>query len=445
MISVLGIVGVGVGAWAMGVDRSATLVSIVWGAGLCRARGVSMAVLVDSTSLVFARILAAVALTAYRYSNDYLGEGAPSVLFYNRLWAFTARMLLLIFASDLFLVFLAWDGLGVRSFLLVCHYDKPGRRGGALVTIVTNRAGDAFFCLGVGVIAVSGGRQGGGLTRGWAAIFFVLAAFSKSAQWPLCAWLPAAMAAPTPISALVHRSTLVTAGIYLLVRNEMTVGVLGVMGPAGALTFFVAGVGACLTFDVKRLVAMSTLGHLGFIVACFGVGRRVATMYHLYVHALFKRVLFMCAGNFIQSAGHSQDIRDMGGVAAANPARGVCRVVCFTRLAGMPLRRAFFSKGWGLGVLFMGGGLIEALLVWGAIVASTGYCVRYVFYLYLRGQVARTEVTRVDCRGSYLHPAGLVFLTFVGGWALRIHCQERARPTETFMGWEICFLFMGAR
>lgn len=242
------------------------------------------------------------------------------------------------------------------------------------------------------------------------------------------------MAAPTPISALVHRSTLVTAGIYLVVRNEPTVGTLGTLSSVGALTFFVAGLGACLTFDVKRLVAISTLGHLGFMVGCFGAGRRAVTMYHLYVHALFKRVLFICAGNFIQASGHSQDIRDMGGVAFANPVRGVCSVLCFTRLAGVPLRRAFFSKGWGLGVLFTAGQPFEALLVWGAMVASTGYCIRYIFYFYLSRTVSRPEVIRVDRRGGYLYPAMLVFVTFIGGWALRAHYQERVWTTETFMG-----------
>ena len=166
MMSVLGIVGVGVGGWVVG-EVGGVVISTVWGVGICGSRGVAIAMLVDTTRLVFGVILAAVALTAYRYRNDYLGGAeSPPVLFYFRLWAFTASMLLLIFACDLFLVFLAWDGLGVRSFLLVCHYDKPGRRGGSLVTIVTNRAGDAFFCLGVGVIALSGGRLGGGASSG---------------------------------------------------------------------------------------------------------------------------------------------------------------------------------------------------------------------------------------------------------------------------------------
>lgn len=400
---------------------------------------------IDENSLIFRVILSFVALHAYKYRGDYFNDTRQLFYFYRVLLVFTARIQLLIFAGDWFLVFLSWDGLGIRSFLLVCFYDKVGRRSGSLLTVFTNRLGDVLLCVGVRcIIYVTNSSQlCSGQIIGWVTCAFILAAFTKRAQWPTCAWLPAAMAAPTPISALVHSSTLVTAGIYLLVQGEAMCGITYIGVSVAGFTFFIAAFGAAFTYDIKRLIAISTLGHLGFIFFCFFTGNRHICIYHLWVHALFKRVLFLCAGNYIMRAGHSQDLRDIGQIWVAQPVRGVCCVIRLFRLAGIPISRSFFSKGAGISIGFIYCENMVVFCIWGAIVLSCYYCIR--FTILTMGGCAFIIYIRKDRGGNFSSPAMMILFTFVGCWLIRffrfvtkIYHRERL-----FSGFEIIFFLLG--
>lgn len=176
---------------------------------------------VDSLSITFSLVLCLVAYQAFRYCLDYIRGAKGNSLFFLSLGVFILRIQLLIFSGDLLGVFLAWDGLGIRSFLLVAFYMKSSAQGGSLITVGVNRLGDAFLCLTLARVFTRGDFYFWGAIRpGISSVIFRVAAFRKRAQWPFSAWLPAAIAAPTPISALVHSSTLVTAGVYLLMRGE---------------------------------------------------------------------------------------------------------------------------------------------------------------------------------------------------------------------------------
>lgn len=181
--------------------------------------GFCFGVLVDGARVSFRGVVLVVVALVYLYSLGYIGEDYIRRKFYFVLSAFVGRMMLLIFSGDLVRIFLAWEGLGVRSFLLVVYYNNHPRASSGIITLVRNRVGDVCFLLGLRRMIGWGEFCFLGSDVGGRALFF-LACISKRAQWPLCGWLPAAMAAPTPVSALVHSSTLVTAGAYLLFRFE---------------------------------------------------------------------------------------------------------------------------------------------------------------------------------------------------------------------------------
>lgn len=306
--------------------------------------------------------------------------------FYFPLSVFVFRMILLIFRIDFLCLFFAWDGLGIRSFMLVFFYNSRQSAGGRLITALTNRFGDFCFFLGIRLqlrdfelISFFGS---GGFQR----VMFLLAAFSKSAQWPLSAWLPAAIAAPTPVSSLVHSSTLVTAGVYLLFRVERFVGSYReVLVGVSLLTFFLASVRARLRFDLKRVVAMSTLGHLALIIMALGIGQFCLGFFHLLSHALFKSLLFMGRGNAISSFFHRQDLRDIGGIGIIIPVTRQRIFISLISLSGVPFSSGFYSKDLILEVVCNGAGKDFFLLGIVPVISlafSVVYCFRVFYFLF---------------------------------------------------------------
>lgn len=214
-------------------------------------------------------------------------------------------------------------------------------------------------------------------------LLVVFAAITKSAQLPFSAWLPAAMAAPTPVSALVHSSTLVTAGVYLLIRFQGSLGGGGRTRNGGliliaCLTMFMAGLGANLEMDLKKIVALSTLRQLGLMVATLGMGYPELAFFHLITHALFKALLFICAGSYIHSLGDNQDIRWMGGMGLHIPLTSGCFVVSNMALCGLPFLAGFYSKDVILETVTLtplNGG------AWGLYFLATGLTARYTVRL----------------------------------------------------------------
>jgi len=175
-------------------------------------------------------------------------------------------------------------------------------------------------------------------------IMVILASITKSAQIPFSAWLPAAMAAPTPVSALVHSSTLVTAGVYLIIRFNYLVGLNLFIFYLGRLTIFMSGLGANFEIDLKKIIALSTLRQLGVIMIVLSLGYSELAFFHLLTHALFKSLLFLCAGVFIHGARDCQDIRFLGGVMSGMPISSLFFVCCSLSLCGFPFLSGFYSK-----------------------------------------------------------------------------------------------------
>lgn len=266
---------------------------------------------------------------------------------------FVISITALIVSPNIISILLGWDGLGLVSYALVIYYQNIKSFNAGMLTALSNRIGDVIILLSIALMRSSGRFNFTHIdkfetpTWGLVAVLVTIAACTKSAQIPFSAWLPAAMAAPTPVSALVHSSTLVTAGVYLLIRFSCPLIATGLNKPLmmiSILTMLMAGIGANLETDLKKVIALSTLRQLGLIIIRIGLGAVKLAYFHMLSHALFKALLFMCAGNIIHCRGDTQDLRKLGGISLQIPITCVCINTANLALCGAPFLAGFYSK-----------------------------------------------------------------------------------------------------
>jgi NADH-ubiquinone oxidoreductase chain 5 len=315
-------------------------------------------------SLLFVGFVFIISSLVILYSDDYMSGDVNIVRFIILVLLFVVSMFFLIIRPNIIRILLGWDGLGLVSYCLVIYYQNVRSYNAGMLTILSNRVGDVALLMVIAWIINFGGWNfvyyleflSSSFEMGLISFLVVLAAMTRSAQIPFSSWLPAAMAAPTPVSALVHSSTLVTAGVYLLIRfspafdSFLNSFLLLVSG----LTMFIAGLGANFEYDLKRIIALSTLRQLGLMIMTISVGLSALAFFHLLTHALFKALLFICAGGVIHFIGDSQDIRFMGGMASCIPFTSSCLMVSNFALCGMPFLAGFYSKDYILDIISMG-------------------------------------------------------------------------------------------
>nr|YP_398833.1 NADH dehydrogenase subunit 5 [Leptotrombidium akamushi]BAE47115.1 NADH dehydrogenase subunit 5 [Leptotrombidium akamushi] len=300
----------------------------------------------DWISWFFSSFVLLVSCLVLIYSNYYMMGDQYYKRFTLMLLLFVLSMIILIFSGSLFTMMIGWDGLGIVSFSLVIYYADKDALISGLVTIFTNRIGDALMLISIFVMAGSWNffSFNGGL-------FFTVGAMTKSAQFPFSAWLPAAMSAPTPISALVHSSTLVTAGVYIMIRLEqflsffskpLSIFALGTMLGAGTVALFEK--------DFKKIIAMSTLSQLGLMFFLLSIGAWKICFFHMVCHAIFKSMMFLSAGTFIMDG--DQDTRKKGMMLKLQPFSAVVLVFASLSLMGIPFFSGFFSKDLALDLIF---------------------------------------------------------------------------------------------
>ena len=295
-----------------------------------------------SVSLITAAVL--VFRLSYMRGDKYFRR------FHLLLMSFVIRMYFLILRPNLVRVLLGWDGLGITSYLLVIYYGNSKAYNSGMVTAITNRLGDAFLLVRIAYLVIYGN---------WNFIFYsnnlnllvtwliMLTATTKSAQIPFSAWLPAAMAAPTPVSSLVHSSTLVTAGVYLLIRHAEFLVINNTnfyLIVIGTLTIIIASLRALFERDLKKIVALSTLRQLGVIILRLGLGAFLARFFHLLRHAFFKALLFLGTGSIIHNRKDYQDMRVIGRRLPRLPLTHGRIFLARLSLIGIPFISAFFSK-----------------------------------------------------------------------------------------------------
>lgn len=363
---------------------------IEWNIIIVNGAAVIMTFLVDWIRLLFSRLVMMISSVVFFYRYYYMEAEKFYYRFMILVYFFVLSMILIIFRPNLISILLGWDGLGLVSYCLVIYYQNFKSANAGLVTILSNRIGDVAILLAI-AWAANYGR--------WNFFFFqfifsvnrnvtlitliIVAALTKRAQMPFSAWLPAAIAAPTPVSALVHSSTLVTAGVYLLIRFNFFLGVNKFLLYIGLFTIFISGCGANFENDLKKIIALSTLRQLGLIIFTLRLGLVEFSFFHLFTHALFKSLLFLCAGTYIHSYGDIQDIRFISGLMVSFPATSFYFICASLALCGFPFLSGFYSKDLILELFFSGN--INFFVFFIGVVATlltATYSLRLVFYIF---------------------------------------------------------------
>jgi NADH-quinone oxidoreductase subunit L len=320
---------------------------------------------VDALSSVMVMIVTGVGFLIHLYSTGYMSHDEDYARFFAYLNLFMASMLVLVLADNLPLMFVGWEGVGLCSYLLIGFwYTDPEKASAGKKAFLVNRIGDAGFLLGaftlfwalaeMGAPSLSfetinayAGTLSPGLALAAALLLFV-GATGKSAQIPLYVWLPDAMAGPTPVSALIHAATMVTAGVYMVARlhglYEAAPVAMQVIGGIGAATALMAATIGIAQNDIKKVLAYSTVSQLGYMFLALGVGAFGAGIFHVMTHAFFKALMFLGAGSVIHGLHEEQDIRKMGGVARKMPVTHATFAIGVLAIAGVPGLAGFFSK-----------------------------------------------------------------------------------------------------
>ncbi len=330
-----------------------------------------VAALVDPLSSVMLLVVTVVSFLVHVYSIGYMEHDDGLPRFFTWLPLFVFAMLLLVLADNYLVMFVGWEGVGLCSYLLIGFwFERPEPAGAAKKAFVMNRIGDWGFTLGMittflvfGSLDFERVFEHVGIASQNVLILICLAFFlgaaGKSAQLPLYSWLPDAMEGPTPVSALIHAATMVTAGVYLVARSTPLFAAAGpalpIVGAVGAVTALFAATIALVQVDIKRVMAYSTVSQLGYMFLALGVGAPIAAMFHLATHAFFKALLFLGSGSVIHGIGGEQDMRKMGGLRRKMPTTYATMVVAGGALAALPPLAGFWSKDEIVGAAFLNG------------------------------------------------------------------------------------------
>lgn len=309
-------------------------------------------ILADKTGLIFRCVVLFISSNVLSFSSIYIKDDKFKDRFTVLVLLFIISINILIFIPHLIILLLGWDGLGLVSFILVIYYQNHSSLAAAILTALTNRIGDVAILLAIALTI----NQGHWLIINIWSTFYIIpqvilitcAAITKSAQIPFSRWLPAAIAAPTPVSALVHSSTLVTAGVFLIIRfypflhiiNHFNFFILII----STSTTFIAGLSANTECDFKKIVALSTLSQLGIIIFSIAINIPWLAFFHITTHALFKALLFICVGSIINFHSHSQDLRWIGNIINQIPIISSCIIISNLALCGFPFLAGFYSK-----------------------------------------------------------------------------------------------------
>ncbi|MFP3993147.1 NADH-quinone oxidoreductase subunit L [Pseudomonas capeferrum] len=389
----------------------------------------------DGLSVTMLGVVTGVGFLIHLFASWYMRGEAGYSRFFSYTNLFIASMLFLILGDNLLFIYFGWEGVGLCSYLLIgFYYSNRNNGNAALKAFIVTRIGDVFMAIGLFILFAQLGTlnvqellvlapqkfQAGDTWMVLATLMLLGGAVGKSAQLPLQTWLADAMAGPTPVSALIHAATMVTAGVYLIARTNglflLAPDILHLVGVVGGVTLVLAGFAALVQTDIKRILAYSTMSQIGYMFLALGVGAWDAAIFHLMTHAFFKALLFLASGAVIVACHHEQNIFKMGGLWKKLPLAYASFVVGGAALAALPIVTVgFYSKDEILWEAFASGntGLLYAGLI-GAFMTSL-YTFRLIFIAF-HGE-AKTEAHAGHGISHWL-PLGvlIVLSTFVGAW-----------------------------
>ncbi|HET9251653.1 MAG TPA: NADH-quinone oxidoreductase subunit L [Candidatus Eisenbacteria bacterium] len=392
----------------------------------------------DPLSAVMMLVVTGVGFLIHVYSTGYMGHEKAYGRYFAYLNLFTFSMLMLVLADNFLLLFFGWEAVGLCSFLLIGYwYQRPSAATAGFKAFVVNRIGDWGFMIGIFLVFVTFGtldfgrvfaEAPGRLAIGSSlanaiALFLFIGAMGKSAQIPLHVWLPDAMEGPTPVSALIHAATMVTAGVYMVARCHILYTLspvaLGVVAAIGAATILFAATVALTQKDIKRVLAYSTVSQLGYMFLGLGVGAFTAGIFHLMTHAFFKALLFLGAGSVIHALSGEQDMDRMGGLRKHLPRTHLTMLVATLAIAGVFPLAGFFSKDEILWHAWENGGP----LLWGVGLTGAFLTAFYMFRLYFMTFHGPERLTHEAKHHLHESPNSmtipllvLALLSVVGGW-----------------------------
>ncbi len=401
---------------------------------------VDLSLRLDSLSLVMLWVVTGVSFLIHVFSVWYMHGEEGFARFFAYMNLFVASMLFLVLADDLMFLYLGWEGVGLCSYLLIgFNYKDPANGSAARKAFVVTRIGDTLMLIGMWIIIRDLGTLNiqqvlelapshwstGSFTVTLVCFLLIGGAVGKSAQLPLQTWLPDAMAGPTPVSALIHAATMVTAGVYLIARThilfELAPAAWEAVGVIGAATLLLAGFSALAQTDIKRVLAYSTISQIGYMFLALGVGAWSGAIFHLMVHAFFKALLFLAAGSVIIACHHEQEMVKMGGLRKKLPLTFWTFVIGGASLSAIPPTAGFFSKDGILHEAWLSGhhglwlcGIIGALL-------TAIYTFRMIFITFF-GEYRGDHAVHKPHGLIHSLPLGiLAFGALLGGfWALHI-------------------------
>jgi NADH-quinone oxidoreductase subunit L len=394
----------------------------------------------DVLAAVMTLVVSGVGAIIHLYSCGYMSEDPDYARFFAYMNLFTLSMLVLVLASSLLAMFIGWEGVGLCSYLLIAFwYDNAQFAYNGRKAFVVNRVGDAGFLLGIFALGASfalGGvwtldfasmRAHMDLVRPTVAtiagLLLFVGATGKSAQIPLYVWLPDAMVGPTPVSALIHAATMVTAGVYMVARlnflYQATPAVMELVAAVGALTAFFASTIALAQSDIKRVLAYSTISQIGYMFLGAGVGAFAGAVFHIITHAFFKALLFLGAGSVMHALGGEQDMTHMGGLRKKLPITHVTMLVGTLAISAIPGFSGFFSKDEILKAAYVSG----HYELWGLGVVTAGLTALYMFRLFFLTFYGRSRISAERLPRLHESPAImtlpliiLALLSLGGGW-----------------------------
>nr|WNS64794.1 NADH dehydrogenase subunit 5 [Barbronia cf. gwalagwalensis LYKG002] len=386
LLFILSMTSLSIAMWLMYTNK---MVLIEWELINLGSSMLTLPLILDIKGCLFSSVVLFISANVLNFSKLYMKDD----LFINRftilVLLFVASMNLLIYLPNMIILLLGWDGLGLVSFILVIYYQNSKSLAAGMLTAMTNRIGDVMILLSIALTLNQGHWD---IMNMWfnnsisnmQVIMIMCAAMTKSAQMPFSSWLPAAMAAPTPVSALVHSSTLVTAGVFLLIRFYPFLHKLNLFNTIllylAMMTMIMSGLCACVEWDMKKIIALSTLSQLGLMMCSLGLNLPWLTYFHMVVHAMFKALLFICAGILISNYMHSQDLRWMGNLVKYMPMTASCVMVANLAMSGFPFLAAFYSKDSMIELsMFNLNSSIIMLLLYLSVGITSFYGIRFTF------------------------------------------------------------------
>nr|WLE67895.1 NADH dehydrogenase subunit 5 [Aphidius gifuensis]WLE67908.1 NADH dehydrogenase subunit 5 [Aphidius gifuensis]WLE70456.1 NADH dehydrogenase subunit 5 [Aphidius gifuensis] len=366
-----------------------TKMIFLWNLMMINSMKIEYILYLDWMSFLFMSTVLMISSMVILYSTEYMKMDKSLKRFMWLIIIFVLSMIFMIISMNMFSILLGWDGLGLSSYCLVAYYKNKKSFNSSMITILMNRVGDIMIILSIGLMMYLGSLNFMMLNNLNLMILYLIliAAITKSAQIPFSPWLPMAMTAPTPISALVHSSTLVTAGVYLMIRfnHLMNKNFMFFLFILSMLTMFMAGLTANFEYDLKKIIALSTLSQLGLMMMTISLNLTKLTFFHLVTHAMFKSLLFLCAGIIIHNYFNNQDIRFISILNFKFPFIYSTFNIATLTLCGLPFLSGFYSKDMIIEMFnMMSNNYLMYTMMYLSMGTTVSYSFRLIFYISLK-------------------------------------------------------------